>query len=593
MRTHGFLPSHLMFALTLFSFIGLIFSACSDETCGVCPDGDVVNCQPSGNNGDSTDGDDTTPWTPPVLDGDADTNDNVIVGTSCSDGPCVGVASELSFGAVYLWQSKTQSLHVYNNGEGLLILREIALSDATSDDFSILSPQLEPGESLLVDEAGVEIQIDYTRSDVEGDSGTLIITSNDVLTPNTRVALTNDYKGVVTLGVSPEQLDFGTESLGEESESMFITITATGSADSNRILEISNIYMDKGSASAFVFHPEPLEDEADTDCRLPLVLPGGEQRRCRVAFRPSSIAGVNEDEFELTDTLVVVAKDRGNEDQQENVALQGTGTAQRCTTDEQCNDGNFCTDDDHCDDNGYCVATEGSRDCSGVVTEAACQIGVCNEDLDRCEIEFKQDGLTVCNDDPTDYQVCYQGDCIRPDLQLSEVFYDASGDDNEKEWVEIYNNSPVQLNLSHYKIAGGADSGTGGYLFTYNGFLSGKIPPGGCYVIGGPLKTDGNGNPDYDIELNFEDDIQNGGSNSGNGVGLFNILRDGNISNTSVPVDAVVYGSNNDDDLLCPNGQACPGAHVGDSGSDASIEKGNDGQWSENNAPSPGVCHIR
>ena len=69
-------------------------------------------------------------------------------------------------------------------------------------------------------------------------------------------------------------------------------------------------------------------------------------------------------------------------------------------------------------------------------------------------------------------------------LILSEVFYDASGADNNLEWVELYNPTTGTIDLGGYSL------GNGGSDYTYSKVqLSGAMPGGACWVVGGPTSS--------------------------------------------------------------------------------------------------------
>lgn len=148
---------------------------------------------------------------------------------------------------------------------------------------------------------------------------------------------------------------------------------------------------------------------------------------------------------------------------------------------------------------------------------------------------------------------------------LTEVLYDASGGDDDFEWVEIVNTTNQAIDLSQLAI------GSGGSDYTSTvAPLSGTLPPGAVFVIGGPESSADNGSPVFDLELDFEPDLQNSGSTA-DGVALFNIPAE-IISATAVPIDAVVYGGANSNGLLDETGAVSP-PEVGDAPSGASISR--------------------
>ncbi len=165
-------------------------------------------------------------------------------------------------------------------------------------------------------------------------------------------------------------------------------------------------------------------------------------------------------------------------------------------------------------------------------------------------------------------------------LILSEVFYDSSGADDGLEWVEIYNGTNQAVDLSGYSL------GNGGTDYTYSRVqLAGVLQPGGCFVVGGPTSSAASWNPVYDQAFNFNPDLQNSGTTA-DGVALFAVPA-AQITASSVPIDAVIYGTTNSSNLLDESGQ--PGnVDVGNSGSNRSIERDADG-WQVQSTPSPNV----
>ena len=166
-------------------------------------------------------------------------------------------------------------------------------------------------------------------------------------------------------------------------------------------------------------------------------------------------------------------------------------------------------------------------------------------------------------------------------LVLSEVYYDAPSTDTGLEWVEIYNGTGSELDLTGYAI------GSGGTTYTNSVFaLSGTMPAGACWVVGGPTSSESNGAPVYDIARDFEPDIQNAGTAS-DGVALFAPL-DGQVNAGGVPIDAVIYDEPNSNGLIDETGAAGE-PDVGDADSGSSIERHADG-WVIQATPTPNDC---
>ena len=168
-------------------------------------------------------------------------------------------------------------------------------------------------------------------------------------------------------------------------------------------------------------------------------------------------------------------------------------------------------------------------------------------------------------------------------LILSEVFYDASGADNNLEWVELYNPTTGTIDLGGYSL------GNGGSDYTYSKVqLSGALPGGECWVVGGPTSSITNYLPLLDQAVDFNPDFQNGVTPA-DGVALFSV-RAVSITTQTVPIDAVIYGTANTSGLIDETGSVSPpdvsGAPAGQSVERRDIT----GAWSIQSAPNPNNC---
>ncbi len=180
-------------------------------------------------------------------------------------------------------------------------------------------------------------------------------------------------------------------------------------------------------------------------------------------------------------------------------------------------------------------------------------------------------------------QITVTVDAVAPvsgDLLLSEVLYDVASTDDGLEWVEIYNNDTVAIDLSGFSL------GNGGTDYTYSLVqLSGTIQPGETFVVGGPTSSAANGNPVLGLAVNFNPDFQNGGS-AGDGVALFNVPASA-VTASTVPIDAVIYGPNNNNGLIDETGSA-NAPEVGDASPDSSLERIDfAGIWQIQSTPTP------
>ncbi|HLF26010.1 MAG TPA: lamin tail domain-containing protein [Anaerolineae bacterium] len=169
-------------------------------------------------------------------------------------------------------------------------------------------------------------------------------------------------------------------------------------------------------------------------------------------------------------------------------------------------------------------------------------------------------------------------------LILSEVFYDPNGSDNGLEWVELYNPTSNTANLSNYSLGNAGNDYT-----TSRVQLNGMLPGGACWLIGGPTRNVANYLPLFDQAIDFNPDFQNSDATAADGVALFNVPASA-ITPQSVPIDAVIYGPANANDLIDETGGAHP-PDVADAPAGQSIERRDiTGTWSIQTAPNPNDC---
>lgn len=169
------------------------------------------------------------------------------------------------------------------------------------------------------------------------------------------------------------------------------------------------------------------------------------------------------------------------------------------------------------------------------------------------------------------------------DILLSEVLFDAGGNDTGAEWVELYNSGPSAVDLSLFSL------GHGGSDYTYGTYqLSGLLGAGAYGVVGGPISGVGNGDPVYLLEQEFSPSLQNAGAVA-DGVALFDVTA-ASITSTTIPIDVVIYGDGpNASNLIDETGN--PGlVDVGDVGGGISIFF--DGSGWNSGTPTPGTGSL-
>lgn len=169
---------------------------------------------------------------------------------------------------------------------------------------------------------------------------------------------------------------------------------------------------------------------------------------------------------------------------------------------------------------------------------------------------------------------------------LVEVYYDTQSDENEEQWIKLFNPCPEPIELEQYSLGWSGNDGTD-YTFGRLDLETGMLP-NTCFIVGGPTENGENANPDIDLGIDLDPNLDKDG-NPGNGVGLFfGSSRD--IVAASMPVDAVIYGDNNDANLMDANGDMPMEPHVDDAGDRDSIRRTELDRWQIESNPMPGLC---
>ncbi|QED27191.1 lamin tail domain-containing protein [Microvenator marinus] len=164
-------------------------------------------------------------------------------------------------------------------------------------------------------------------------------------------------------------------------------------------------------------------------------------------------------------------------------------------------------------------------------------------------------------------------------LMVNEVFFDPVGADDNLEWVEFINTSDSPIDLASFWV------GNGGADYTYSRLqLQGTIAPQGCFVVGGPTSSASNGLPALDQASAFTPALQNGGAEA-DGIGVFF----GEPTAASVPLDVVLYGGANNNNLVGEDG--LPKLEVSTRGvSGESLVRVSSSDLFEISAPTPNRC---
>jgi hypothetical protein len=133
-------------------------------------------------------------------------------------------------------------------------------------------------------------------------------------------------------------------------------------------------------------------------------------------------------------------------------------------------------------------------------------------------------------------------------LDISEVLADPAGTDDRMQWVKLRNRSGVPLDLTGYQLRAGENNYD---LVSLD--LVGTIPPGGCFVVGGPTQSSANNEPVFGQANDFAPDLPHSGSQAA-GFAVFdrNATR---VEGVATPVDTMLVGANNQARLLGPDAE--------------------------------------
>jgi large repetitive protein len=174
-------------------------------------------------------------------------------------------------------------------------------------------------------------------------------------------------------------------------------------------------------------------------------------------------------------------------------------------------------------------------------------------------------------------------DALLYGMLLVEVLYDSKSGDDKKEWVKIYNGTGTEVDLSNYSI------GYGGSDYTYGTYqLLGLLPADMCVLVGGPATDDTNGEPDIDMPKDFDPDLQNSGDTA-DGIALFDVPAE-QVTEATVPLDAVVYGGENKSGLIGSDGAPVGSPHVADVSGGKSIVRISISEWGTDDDPDSSGC---
>ena len=173
-----------------------------------------------------------------------------------------------------------------------------------------------------------------------------------------------------------------------------------------------------------------------------------------------------------------------------------------------------------------------------------------------------------------------RGDC---GVRIVEFVPNPDGSDSGREWVKLYNSCDDSQSL------GGLSLGWGGSAYGSDRSLglSGELAGKSCMIIGGSVSDESNGSPDIDVEAVFSPGLQNGGADA-DALAVFASPRS-ELGSSSVPMDAVIYGSSDNSNELVDHTGLAPEPHNSSRPGDGQSYRLVNGQW-EHGTPAPGDC---
>ncbi len=149
--------------------------------------------------------------------------------------------------------------------------------------------------------------------------------------------------------------------------------------------------------------------------------------------------------------------------------------------------------------------------------------------------------------------------------------------------MKLYNPCDETADLTMFSL------GYGGTGYTNTLQLDLSVSAGGCFVVGGPMSGAANGSPNLQQLVDFAPDLALA-TTTGAGIALFDAPAS-EVGSDTVPIDAVVYGPNNDNGLIGPNGAPVAAPHVGNPPEGGSIRRTDFGpQWEASPVPTPSTC---
>jgi hypothetical protein len=176
-------------------------------------------------------------------------------------------------------------------------------------------------------------------------------------------------------------------------------------------------------------------------------------------------------------------------------------------------------------------------------------------------------------------------------LVISEIHFNPTGGDDDRQWIELYNGTGGAVNLSTYSLGWGRTSYATNVLQ-----LAGIVPDGATWVVGGTTSDARNGFPVLNDPVELAANLGSGFNLfNTEGVGLFDVTA-ANITSILAPIHSVTYGWSFATTVL-PGESGAPAVPVfrmdldGNSPAGSSIEYMGGNAWRLRATPEPNAVH--
>jgi hypothetical protein len=192
-----------------------------------------------------------------------------------------GAPPIIAFGAWAVGTAAVRTVRVFNHGTFPLDVTDAHI-EASVADFSLIgglsvSPVVAPGEST-------DIQVQFKPQVDSEESGSLVISSNDLVNPTVSLPITAQSLGP-KLCAMPDPVDFGTVPNGS-SRTIHVTLSNCGIADET----ITQLALFNNAPSATVFTtPAPGTPNAHSIPTFPLAFPTGATLTIDVIYSPDYV----------------------------------------------------------------------------------------------------------------------------------------------------------------------------------------------------------------------------------------------------------------------------------------------------------------